>query len=473
MRGREIKKLGIPGGLVHRAQKLCGKMSSEGMDKDQMRERLSEVSDAPEAWMDDPILGQFAEDLYEWRQKEPRDEPVDYQIWGDPDEIDPEAISQLEDGCKMPPVQRGAIMPDAHRGYNVPIGGVVAAEEAIMPGAVGVDIGCMMGFSLTSLRADEFDRAEDDLADALEDETAFGRGSHFEEGDRRDHPVMEDEDWGVSSFVKNLKDLAWTQLGSSGSGNHFAEWGIVHIGEDNDVFGVEPGRYVALLSHSGSRGPGFKISNHYVSRAANLRPELPDKLSKLAWLKLDSHLGQEFLRAMNLAGRFASACHQTLHESVLSQVDQLERVDYLENKHNFAWVEEIDGKTMVVHRKGATPAHEGELGVIPGTMVDPAFIVRGKGNEESLFSSSHGAGRVMSRTEAKEKLSESDRQRLLEENDVRLLSSGIDESPQVYKDIREVMSHQRNLVEPVARFDPRIVKMADPDEKSWESEEEE
>lgn len=466
MQGQEIKKLGIPRGLIRDAQQLCGEMASKDFDKSEIREKLTEVSEAPEAWMDDPILGELASDIIEWREKSPREEPVDYQVWGE--DIDPAAIEQLENGCKMPPVVQGAAMADAHRGYNVPIGGVLAARDAIIPGAVGVDIACRMKLSVTSLSASEFDEAEDDLTEALEEETAFGRGSHFEEDERRDHPVLEDDDWGVSSKVQNLKDVAWSQLGSSGSGNHFVEWGVFTLDEEEPDMDLPPGDYLALLSHSGSRGPGFQISQHYVDLAAERRPELPDNLRKLAWLELDSHLGQEFLTAMNLAGRYASACHQKIHDTVIGYLDQAEVLEVVENHHNFAWQETYQGEEHVVHRKGATPAHEGELGVIPGTMVDPAFIVRGKGLQESINSASHGAGRVMSRTEAKETLTEEDHRELLEENNVKLLSFGLDEAPQVYKDICSVMNHQSDLVETIASFHPKIVKMADPQEPSWE-----
>jgi tRNA-splicing ligase RtcB len=206
------------------------------------------------------------------------------------------------------------------------------------------------------------------------------------------------------------------------------------------------------------------VAGHYTKRARELHPNLPPELSHLAWLDLDSDDGREYWYAMNLMGDFASASHWVIHERVRAALGArvLARV---ENHHNFAWLEEHDGRELVVHRKGATPAGAGVLGVIPGSMATPAFVVRGLGSEASLESASHGAGRVMSRTQAKQQFTWKDVRPLLEAANVTLLSAGIDENPGVYKDIHEVMAQQRDLVEVVARFDPRIVRMADGKER--------
>ena len=163
---------------------------------------------------------------------------------------------------------------------------------------------------------------------------------------------------------------------------------------------------------------------------------------------------------MNLMGDYAAANHEVIHKSVAKLLGA-KIVAGVENHHNFAWKEEHDGKELVVHRKGATPASEGELGVIPGSMADPAFIVRGKGNAESLRSASHGAGRRMSRKQAKSKYTWRAVKNDLEAKGVRVLSAGADEVPGVYKNIEDVMREQADLVDIVARFDPKIVKMCD------------
>jgi tRNA-splicing ligase RtcB len=183
-------------------------------------------------------------------------------------------------------------------------------------------------------------------------------------------------------------------------------------------------------------------------------------LGQLAWLDLDTEAGQEYWAAMNLMGDYAAANHQIIHRSV-TQLLGAHILAGVENHHNFAWKEMHGGREVIVHRKGATPAGSGVLGVIPGSMADPAFVVRGKGNPESLDSASHGAGRCMSRKKARDTYNWKAVKLDLEKKGVRVLSAGSDEVPYVYKDIREVMRQQADLVTIVAQFDPRIVKMCD------------
>jgi tRNA-splicing ligase RtcB len=221
---------------------------------------------------------------------------------------------------------------------------------------------------------------------------------------------------------------------------------------------------VALLSHSGSRGTGAQIADHYSKLARKLHPELPKELSYLSWLDLDHESGQEYLALMRLMGEYASANHAVIHQRV-SEALNAGTLAGVENHHNYAWLEEREGTTYVIHRKGATPAAVGELGVIPGSMAAPGFIVRGKGNDASLQSASHGAGRAMSRTAARAQFNWKMVRPILEAANVKLLSAGIDESPGSYKDILEVMRQQQSLVDVVARFDPRIVRMADAGER--------
>jgi tRNA-splicing ligase RtcB len=280
-----------------------------------------------------------------------------------------------------------------------------------------------------------------------------------------------DEDWAVTPVTKRLKDKAHAQLGTSGSGNHFVEFGVltVEAGETDRSLGLAPGRYLALMSHSGSRGSGAAVCDLYARLATDLHPELDAQHRHLAWLDLDSQPGREYWEAMNLMGRYASANHACIHHHIARHLGA-EVLAGVENHHNFAWKEHhtIDGieETLIVHRKGATPAGVGVLGVIPGSMADPAFIVVGKDGAGSLSSASHGAGRVMSRTQAKNSFRWAGVKDLLRERGVTLISAGIDENPGVYKDIRRVIAQQSDLVRPVARFDPRLVKMAPDGEKA-------
>jgi tRNA-splicing ligase RtcB len=388
---------------------------------------------------------------------QPRTADAPYRIWGTHTESD--AVQQLKNACKLPVAVAGALMPDAHVGYGLPIGGVLATRNAVVPYAVGVDIACRMKLTVLDLPESALatDRAR--LTRAIERETRFGIGGTFKTP--RQHAVM-DADWRVTPLTAKLKDRAWSQLGTSGSGNHFVEFGRLEVFDQ--AVGLPPGPYVALLSHSGSRGTGAQVAQHYSRVARDRHPELPRELAQLSWLDLDTEAGQEYWAAMELMGRYAAANHALIHEHVARELGAAVRLD-IENHHNFAWRERHrlpDGSDadVIVHRKGATPAGTGVLGVIPGSMGTPGYVVRGRGSVASLTSAAHGAGRRMSRKRAKASFTWDAARRFLRERGVTLISAGLDEVPMAYKDIDEVMAAQRDLVEPLARFEPRLVKMA-------------
>jgi tRNA-splicing ligase RtcB len=252
------------------------------------------------------------------------------------------------------------------------------------------------------------------------------------------------------------------QLGTSGASNHFAEWIAFTALEDIPQLDLQAGDVrLAFVTHSGSRGVGATIAQEYTRVAKDLHPNLPKQLRELAWLDLDSEAGQEYWLAMQVAGDFASACHQTIHETVLEAAG-LEASAYVENHHNFAWEEEHGGRKVVVHRKGATPAAKGRLGVIPGTMADKGYLVLGLGNPESLNSSSHGAGRPRSRTASKAQITRNERDKYLRRQGVELLNpdAGVDEAPQAYKDPEQVINQQLELARPIGTFMPLMVMMA-------------
>ncbi len=302
--------------------------------------------------------------------------------------------------CRLPVAVAGALMPDAHQGYGLPIGGVLATDNAVVPYAVGVDIACRMTMSVLDLPASALTTAQVDLRRAIEQETRFGVGAEFRQ--RRAHDVM-DADWSISEMTARLKDKAWAQLGTSGSGNHFVEFGLLTV--QQRIGRLEPGDYLALLSHSGSRGTGAKVADHFSRLARRVHPTLPQELAHLAWLDLSTHEGQEYWAAMELMGRYAAANHELIHRHVVRALGASVVLD-IENHHNFAWRERHvlpDGseRDVVVHRKGATPAGLDVLGIIPGSMAAPGYVVQGKGDASSLRSAAHGAGRRMSRTQAK------------------------------------------------------------------------
>src|SRR6185369_5169671 len=293
-----------------------------------------------------------------------------------------------------------------------------------------------MKMTVLDLPQRELERHHDRLVRAIEAETRFGVGANFQR--RRQHEVL-DADWDVSPVTKQNKDRAWSQLGTSGSGNHFVEFGLFTA--HGKIQGLEPGTYVALLSHSGSRGTGAAVCDHYSKIAFSQFPDLPSELKRLAWLPLDSEEGQEYWAAMELMGRYAAANHALVHKHIAQHLGTEVLLD-IENHHNFAWKEKHHGRDVIVHRKGATPAGQGVLGIIPGSMASPGFVVRGKGNAASLHSASHGAGRCMSRTAALQKFNWQTANRLLKECGVTLISAGLDEVPMVYKDIHQVMAAQ-------------------------------
>ncbi|MEM7531799.1 MAG: RtcB family protein [Chloroflexota bacterium] len=461
MKPQQLAKLGVPRG---EARKLAGKAVKAAkqarLDKQEVPERIRALLVDPEAFIDDEIFGTLAQYIAEQKAAQalyvPRTENAPFQVWGD---IDPKSLEQMKHASELPVAVRGAIMPDAHLGYGLPIGGVLAVRNAVIPYAVGVDIACRMKMTVLDMPANVIEGQEGRLINALEQETRFGMGANFKRP--RDHEVM-DADWSVTDVTNRLKDKAWKQLGTSGSGNHFVEFGTLDVLHDG--LDLAQGTYLALLSHSGSRGAGAAVAGHYSKLAMDLRAELPKHLKHLSWLDLDTEPGQEYWAAMNLMGEYAAANHACIHRHVLKALGAKPLLQ-IENHHNFAWAEEHDDETVIVHRKGATPADDGVLGIIPGSMATPAFVVRGRGNEASLNSASHGAGRQMSRRAAKERFTWSEAKKFLAQRNVKLLSAGLDEVPMAYKDINEVMAAQTDLVEIMARFKPRLVKMAPEGEK--------
>lgn len=455
MNARQLQKLGIPewasGPAIRAVQELA---QLRTLSKPELRERIRQVAESPALFLGDAVLDELARHLLESRQ-DPQETrvPASYQTWGS--EIDPAAHQQMLDACHLPDAVAGALMPDAHVGYGLPIGGVLAMENAVVPFAVGVDIACRMKLSVLDVPVELIETQFDRFRLALEKGTCFGIGQNHER--RQQHDVM-DEDWSITRITRENKDKAHRQLGSSGSGNHFVEFGVLTVNEAQPDLGVDVGQYVALISHSGSRGTGASVCSTYSGIARRQLPRKYEEFGNLAWLSMDSEAGQEYWAAMNLMGRYAAANHAVIHRLV-SKLLGAEVLCSVENHHNFAWLEEHFGRQLVVHRKGATPAAKGELGVIPGSMADPAFIVRGLGNESSIRSASHGAGRCMSRRAATEQFTFGAVQKDLERKGVRILSAGVDEVPGVYKNIEQVMTAQSDLVEKLARFDPRIVKM--------------
>lgn len=458
MNTRKLAQLGVPpeftSSAIQAVQSAAGhNRTVEKPLRINIQEAITQAVKDPESMAGDTHFGEFARAMLSVEVYE-ESEPVAYQTWG-AENIDEASHRQMHAACSLPMAVSGALMPDAHVGYGLPIGGVLGLDNAVVPYAVGVDIACRMKMTVYDVDPLVFEKQRSYFSNALERGTLFGVGGKQKQ--TAEHEVM-DQDWDVTRVTRVNKSRAWQQLGTSGSGNHFVEWGVLHLQSDDHDLGLKAGHYTALMSHSGSRGTGAAVCKTYSDLAKRMLPKSFSKFGQLAWLDMETEEGQEYWAAMNLMGDYAAANHDVIHRRVARLVGE-KPITAIENHHNFAWIEEHDGKPLYVHRKGATPAGQGVMGVIPGSMGDPAYVVRGRGCDAALHSASHGAGRCMSRKKGKEAFRFNDVKRQLAEKGIDVLSAGADEAPGVYKNINLVMAEQTDLVEKVARFDPRIVKM--------------
>lgn len=455
--GKDLIKLGFPKnnsinvtlGQLNRYQKKH--------KKTQILEDAKKVLLQPENYKGDGVWGKIAESLLDpvnVKMNKLNNTRAPFQIYGE-NEIDEQAKYQLYDALKLPIALQGALMPDAHVGYGLPIGGVLATKNAVIPYGVGVDIGCRMSLCIYPIPVSYLKGKLHQLENILKEHTKFGM---YETHDKKgESELFESSLFNEIPLLKRLKTKAYKQLGTSGGGNHFVEFGVVTITDENNEWNLPLGEFLGVLAHSGSRGLGANIAKHYTYLATKQTP-LPKHVQHLAWLDLNTHDGQEYWLAMNLAGDYAKACHDDIHKRIAKLLGA-KYVTKIENHHNFAWKEMVNGEEAIVHRKGATPAKKGELGIIPGSMTALGFIVRGLGNNDSLNSASHGAGRLHSRRKCKQLFTKSEIKKELKKEGVSLIGGGIDEAPMAYKNIKKVMANQLELVEVIGTFTPKIVRM--------------
>ena len=471
--GKQLRAIGYPEGPVISVAMNTIEKHYKFEKEEKVMDLLKAVLASPIEYANDAILVLIAEKLMPAKTpplEGPREAVslnqtgIQFYIFGR-EHIEEGAINQMYQAAKLPVAVAGALMPDAHHGYGLPIGGVLATENAIIPYGVGVDIGCRMCLSVFDIDPKELLQRESFFSRELNEATLFGGGRQFEIAGK--HEVLDRKEFDEIKILKPLQAKAARQLGSSGSGNHFVEFGEIEISDKDEILGIAPGKYLGLLSHSGSRGLGATIANHYTQLAKQKR-QLPGEAKNLAWLGLNEEEGMEYWLAMNLAGDYASANHHIIHAKIARQLGSTP-VKMVENHHNFAWKEVYEGKEVIVHRKGATPAGKNVLGIIPGSMTAPGYIVKGKGESSSLSSASHGAGRKMSRTLALHSITQNALKNELDKHGVTLLGGGLDEAPFAYKNIDEVMQSQLHLVEAVGKFTPKIVKMdgTPPRKKKW------
>jgi tRNA-splicing ligase RtcB (3'-phosphate/5'-hydroxy nucleic acid ligase) len=481
LKGKDLRNMGYPQAPVISVAMNIMEKNFKHLSEADALEVLRSILQSPNEYANDPVLGKIAECLLPKPQVEGVEVSLNktgipFNVFGS-EFIEPAAMNQMYQAAKLPISVAGALMPDAHAGYGLPIGGVLATENAIIPYGVGVDIGCRMCLSIFDIDPKDLIQREQYFTRELNEATLFGGGKQFDHG--YPHEVMERKEFDQIALLKGLQMRAAKQLGSSGSGNHFVEFGIVEVLGEFEVstpldlkrkgpstpLGIPSGKYLGLLSHSGSRALGANIANHY-TKIAKQKRKLPGEASNLAWLHLAEEEGWEYWLSMNLAGDYASACHHVIHEKIAKQLGR-KPLQMVENHHNFAWKENHEGRELIVHRKGATPAGKNVLGIIPGSMTAPGFIVRGKGETAALDSASHGAGRKMSRTAALKSITHKRMNDELEKLGVKLIGGGLDEAPFAYKDIHEVMNAQKQLVETLGLFHPKIVKMDGAAPKQW------
>jgi len=462
--GANLQQIGFPQSKVIATAIRVIEEHYNSAQREDILDTLTAVVNQPEAFVEHALLAEIAQELIAWQLKA-LDLPIPlketaqpYAIFG-AENIDEGAIRQMEVAMRLPVTVAGALMPDAHQGYGLPIGGVLATKNAIIPYGVGVDIGCRMALTVFDIPESTFVANEAKYKRELIAWTKFGAGNGFRGQYRADHAVLENDGFNATPFIRNLHDKAFAQLGSSGGGNHFVEWGIISFEKADEALQIPAGNYLALLTHSGSRGFGATIAGHY-TRLAKEICKLPQEAANLAYLDMNSAEGQEYWLAMNLAGDYASACHEVIHERLTKAIGG-QVLAKVENHHNFAWKEIWNGEEVFVHRKGATPAAKGVMGIIPGSMTAPGFLVRGKGEVNSIQSASHGAGRQMSRTQATKSITNAEMQEVLKTHGVTLIGAGLDEAPMAYKNIETVMAAQQDLVDVVAKFTPRMVRMAE------------
>ena len=459
--GKELQQWGLPPGPVYRV--LMETISNLGLHRKQARKIVKSLMKEPQSYLADKDWASAAKLLMP-----PEDKIIALNLNGCPIKIygkhmiEEGALNQIDIASKLPISIQAALMPDGHQGYGLPIGGCLATDNVVIPYAVGVDIACRMHMSITDIPAKDMEGMRGKLKNALVDNTFFGTGC--EQDGENDDSVMDDIRFNIFS-IKKLKDKARKQLGSSGGGNHFINIGVAKL---NDI----DGEWLAILSHSGSRGLGSNIAKFYTDIAID-KCKLQKEAKFLAWLSLDDEDGQEYWEVMNLAGDYARASHRIIHNRILKALGSGLKYEF-ENHHNFAWKEKIrigatnEYKDVIIHRKGATPAGKGVIGIITGSLSTMAYVVEGKGCEDSLCSSSHGAGRLMSRKKAKETLTMSNMKKDLESKGIELIGGSLDECKDCYKDINSVMEQQKDLVTIKGSFMPWMVRMAGEEVKSWE-----
>jgi len=376
------------------------------------------------------------------------------KIFGGHDEA---TIKQIET-CVAAGGERGVLLADGHKGYAQPIGGVVAYKDKISLSGVGFDIACGNLAVLTDAKREQVEPKINKIMDDVVRDISFGIGRKSKT--RVEHELFDDPVWELQP-MRGLKSTAEDQLGTVGGGNHYV-----------DLFADEEGR-IWVGVHFGSRGLGHKTATHFLKKAGgkdgmDVPPTVVDEKSEL---------GHDYLAGMHLAGRYAYAGREAVARHVVRGILGANIVEEVHNHHNFAWREKHNGEEYWVVRKGATPAFPGQKGFVGGSMGDDAVIIEGIDSpisREALFSTIHGAGRIMSRTAAKGRFEKVGKKRIRREGLVRhdemmkwiadkgvvLRGGDLDEAPQAYRRLRDVLAAHAGTIRILRTLRPLGVAMA-------------
>lgn len=369
------------------------------------------------------------------------------------DEIEEEALKQLVNAAEHPCVDKPVVAcPDVHTGYGVTIGCVLPVSAALIPNAVGVDIGCSMSACRTNIIASEINKKVlKNIVDSIRKHIPTGFKHHEVP---QTHSIFEDKDrWNSCPVCSQELESAQYQIGTMGGGNHFIE---LQAGEDGFLY---------YMIHSGSRNLGFKVGNHYNKIANDLCHKWrQDKVvdDQLAFLPTGTKEYDNYLKEMRLCIDFAQASHELMQQVIeyiiISNINGAEFNYKWFTRHNFASIENFNGLNLVIHRKGAISAPEGMERIIPGSQGTHSYIVKGLGNPKSYCSASHGSGRVMSRKKAQETLSLKEEQAKMKGiiHNLNTISK-LDEAPSAYKNIEDVLAQEADLVTPLIKLKPIAV----------------
>ena len=432
--------------------KVWPRIQAEGWSQSALKTYLTALQNKPELYQDHPLLGELALCLLRdrWNYIEPSDLPR----WPDRSS----GKRGIPEARRLPISVHGAVLPGRQAGLGLPVGAVLATRGAVIPRAVGRDLGCRVHLSifpqasLTRLR----ESGLSDLQRRARPWVRFGLG-HDSWAAPSEHPVFDDPAWQQNPVLLRARDRTRKRFGSSGTGNHFIDVGEVMLSATTSEFPSE-GRFVAILTHHGSRGLGEDVTEFYHRLARQKCRELPRELKDWAWLSLDTAQGQEYWEAMELCQRITEASHRWLHTQLAEALDLGPSWTHT-SPHNFARIELWRDEPVVVHRKGAIRLGSREFGVICGSQTAPTRLVLGTSSDEALHTVSHGLGREMSRGTARRAYRKKANVEAFREAQVRVVHHQPDEWPGVYQDQAAALQAHDGLIVSVGEFTPKIVWM--------------